>query len=111
MPLADLCAQRFRYAVVSAKIAFGSRVGVQMTIPAGGAAVPRGVVISFLKITKPGQHNKWMSSPWISQEARQAQKDYLVQASLVLQIPSERTGKQFHSLSFIFDNSQLLCVG
>lgn len=71
----------------------------------------RGVVVPFLKITKPGQHNRWMSSPWISQEARQAQKDYLLQASLVLQVPSENTGTNYTSYFFSLTSFDLLCVG
>lgn len=38
--------------------------------------------VPFVQITKPDQHNRWMSSPWISNKARQAQKSYLLQVLL-----------------------------
>lgn len=31
------------------------------------------------QVTKRDQYNRWMSSPWVSDEARRAQKNYLVQ--------------------------------
>ncbi|CAN0522740.1 unnamed protein product, partial [Scytosiphon promiscuus] len=34
-----------------------------------------------IQVTKPDQHNRWMSSPWVSDKARQAQKNYLLQVT------------------------------
>ncbi|CAN0382908.1 unnamed protein product, partial [Hapterophycus canaliculatus] len=35
----------------------------------------------YLSVTRAGQHNRWMSSPLISTEARQAQRRYLLEVS------------------------------
>eukprot|EP00752_Nemacystus_decipiens_P002222 g2109.t1 len=54
----------------------------------------------YLSMTKPGQHNRWMSSPWISNKARQAQKSYLLQAGNIIRSNGLSTNR-YNELSHI----------